>query len=371
MMLGEIKALYQEYTEKVRQLEAESSPTDGLLGFGRKISDDRCHDLFAEQLEDMLKKFADSKPSSDEIYAVLEYICHAPAEYSEPESAYWMLNAVHGLVCGLAEGLSHDDAQRLMKQYETDIPRHKRLPVQKKLWNILKHNGNSKKSCPKVMEVEKMTEIEALRERHSVRSYQDKKIEKEKITELNKLITECNTQGNLHIQLLEDAGDTFSRIFDKFLGLNSAPSAVACIGHDDDTLDERVGYYGQKIVLLAQQLGLNTCWAGTYNPKKVEADIGNGERLAIVIALGYGTNGGKQRKSKSPEQVVRGGTDGKPDWFMKGVEAALLAPTALNQQKFEIVLNDDGKAEIIDKGGAFSKIDKGIVKYNFEVGADY
>ena len=33
-------------------------------------------------------------------------------------------------------------------------------------------------------------------------------------------------------------------------------------------LEEKVGYYGEKIVILAQSLGLNTCWAGlTY--KKV------------------------------------------------------------------------------------------------------
>ena len=176
-----------------------------------------------------------------------------------------------------------------------------------------------------------MTELEALKERHSVRSYQDKKIEKDKIQKLNELIAECNTKGNLHIQLLEDAGDAFNRILNKFMGLASAPSIIACIGHNDDTLDERIGYYGQKIVLFAQQLGLNTCWSGTYSPKKVNAEIKNGERLAIVIALGYGTNNGSPRRSKSPEQVVRGGIHNKPEWFINGVNAALLAPTAINQ----------------------------------------
>ncbi len=215
-----------------------------------------------------------------------------------------------------------------------------------------------------------MTELEAIKERHSVRSYQDKKIESEKIQKLNELIKKCNSEGNLNIQLVEDAGKTFNKLLNKFMGLGSAPSVIACIGKDDETLDERIGYYGQKIVLYAQMLGLNTCWAGTFNKKNVDADIKNGERLAIVIAIGYGVNNGKSRKSKSAEQVVRGGITDKPDWFMKGVEAALLAPTAVNQQQFEIVLNDDNSVEIIDKGGIFSKIDKGIVKYNFEVGAN-
>lgn len=214
-----------------------------------------------------------------------------------------------------------------------------------------------------------MTELEALRQRHSVRSYQAKKIEAEKVAQLNELIAQCNQEGNLQLQLLEDAGNTFNRMLSKLMGLGSAPSVIACIGPDDETVDERIGYYGQKIVLFAQMLGLNTCWAGTFNAKNVPANRTPGDKLPLVIAIGYGVNGGRVRKSKSANDVTVGGIEGKPEWFRKGVEAALLAPTAINQQKFEIALKEDGTAEIIDKGGILSKIDKGIVKYNFEVGA--
>lgn len=57
-----------------------------------------------------------------------------------------------------------------------------------------------------------------------------------------------------------------------------------------------------------------------------------------------------------------------PDWFKKGIDAALLAPTAMNQQKFKFILNDNkvkAKAGI----GFYSKIDLGIAKYHFEIGA--
>jgi len=215
-----------------------------------------------------------------------------------------------------------------------------------------------------------MTIKEAILERHSVRNYQDKAIEKEKIDELNELIQECNDEGNLHIQLLEDAGNTFNRLLNKAMGLGSAPSVIACVGPDDDTLDERVGYYGEKIVLRAQQLGLNTCWAGTYNRKNVKASVSDNERLAIVIALGYGINQGKPRKSKTVDQVIKGSESDMPQWFIEGVKMALLAPTAVNQQKFEIVLKGDDQYEVIDKGGILSKIDKGIVKCHFEIGAE-
>ncbi|MCQ2082075.1 MAG: nitroreductase [Lachnospiraceae bacterium] len=213
-----------------------------------------------------------------------------------------------------------------------------------------------------------MTTKEAIMERHSVRNYEDKNIENEKLNELNAFIDKCNEEGNLHIQLLEDAGNTFNRLLNRAMGLGSAPSVIACVGKDDETLDERIGYYGEKIVLLAQSLGLNTCWAGTYNKKNVKAEILNDERLAIVIAIGYGKNPGKPHKSKSVQDVIKGNEKDMPDWFLEGVKMALLAPTAVNQQKFEIALKDDSY-EIIDKGGILSKIDKGIVKCHFEIGA--
>lgn len=214
-----------------------------------------------------------------------------------------------------------------------------------------------------------MTEMEAIRQRHSVRAYRDQKIEAEKFEKLNKLIAYCNEAGNLNLQLLNDAGGTFNRMLSKVMGLASAPSVIACIGPDDETLDERIGYYGQKVVLYAQTMGLNTCWAGTFREKNVPAKRTDGDRLPIVIAIGYGVNGGRNRKSKTAADVVIGSIEGKPDWFIKGVEAALLAPTAVNQQKFEIALKDDNSVEIMDKGGILSKIDKGIVTYNFEVGS--
>ena len=46
----------------------------------------------------------------------------------------------------------------------------------------------------------------------------------------------------------------------------------------------------------------------------------------------------------------------------------MLAPTAVNQQKFLFTLNGD---EVTAKatGGVYSRIDLGIVKYHFEVGS--
>ena len=215
-----------------------------------------------------------------------------------------------------------------------------------------------------------MSELEAIKNRHSVRNYKPEKIEASKVEKLNELISQCNTEGNLHMQFIEDAGKTFNRLLNKAMGLGSAPSVIACVGPDDETVEERIGYYGERVVLAAQDMGLNTCWAATFNEKNVQADIADGERLVIVIAIGYGENNGKPHKSKSMNDVIEGSGD-RPYWFNYGVEMALLAPTAINQQKFLITLNEDGTVSFTDKGGVHSKVDLGIIKYHFEVGARY
>ncbi len=214
-----------------------------------------------------------------------------------------------------------------------------------------------------------MNEIEAIRERHSVRNYTPEHIQAEKIVKLNEKIRELNEEGNLHLQLMEDAGNTYNRLLNRAMGLGSAPSVIACVGPEDDTLEQRIGYYGEKLVLFAQSLGLNTCWAGTFNKKNIGAEVREGEKLVISIAIGYGQDKGRPHKSKTMEQVIEAKGE-RPFWFNNGVEMALLAPTAMNQQKFVIRLNEDQSVEFIDKGGFFSQVDLGIIKCHFEIGSE-
>ncbi len=213
-----------------------------------------------------------------------------------------------------------------------------------------------------------MNEIDAIRQRHSVRQYKSDRIEDEKVALIKAKIGELNAEGDLHLQFIEDADKTYNKLFNRVAGLGSAPSVIACVGKDDKSLDQRVGYYGEKLVLYAQTLGLNTCWTGTFNRKNISADIPDGERLVISIAIGYGKDPGKERKTKSKEQLSEASSQ-RPEWFEKGVEMAMLAPTAINQQKFLIKLNDDESVAFIDKGGVLSQVDLGIVKCHFELGS--
>lgn len=213
-----------------------------------------------------------------------------------------------------------------------------------------------------------MTIKEAMKERHSVRQYMEKPLGPEVIRALEQEILACNQESGLHIQLVTNepkAFDGFMAHYGKFSGVTNY---IAMIGKKGADLEETCGYYGERLVLLAQTLGLNTCWvAMTYSKIKTAFTVGKGEKLCIVIALGYGKNQGVAHKSKSAEAVMK--TDQPaPDWFKKGVEAALLAPTAMNQQKFLFTL--EGNRVSAKAGmGFYSKIDLGIAKYHFEIGA--
>ncbi|MBQ6441973.1 MAG: nitroreductase family protein [Lachnospiraceae bacterium] len=213
-----------------------------------------------------------------------------------------------------------------------------------------------------------MSKIDAIKKRHSVRNYKQEKIHKDRVDLIQEKILELNLDGNLNLQFIEDAGNTYNKLLNKMAGLGSAPSVIACVGPDDKTLEQRVGYYGEQLVLYAQEIGLNTCWAGTFNKKMIPAKVNADERLVITIAIGYGSDQGKPHKSKSMEQVIDVKGE-RPLWFNKGVEMVLLAPTAINQQKFLIRLNDDESVEFIDKGGFFSQVDLGIVRCHFEIGS--
>jgi hypothetical protein len=213
--------------------------------------------------------------------------------------------------------------------------------------------------------------LEAIKKRHSVRQYTDEKIEGDIKKDLLDVIDKCNRESGLNIQLCLDDEEIFnSSFFARFTSFNNVKNCIAIVGKKSKDLDEKAGYYGEKIVIAATQLGLNTCWvAGGYNKNKINVEIEKDEKLVIVIAIGYGIDDGKSHKVK-PLEKLGSAKDKMPDWFKKGLESAQLAPTARNQQKFKFTLLNENLVKAETSFGFFTKIDLGIAKYHFEIGSD-
>ena len=219
-----------------------------------------------------------------------------------------------------------------------------------------------------------MTLQEAIEARHSVRKYIDKEIPADVIAVLQDRIAEYNKVGNLNIQLVLNETKAFTGMlaYGKFSGVRNY---LVMVGKKSTDLDERIGYYGEHLVLLVQTLGLNTCWVGLSYRKVPEAyNVGKDEKLACMIALGYGETQGVSHKIKSIEEVSNA-SDITPSWFRKGVEAVLLAPTAVNQQKFSfeyLGLKNNRHQVCVKKGFSmigYTQMDLGIAKCHFEIGA--
>lgn len=220
-----------------------------------------------------------------------------------------------------------------------------------------------------------MTIQEAIVARHSVRAYKEQPLTQDVVKALEEKIAELNREGNLHIQLILNEPKAFQGTLAKYGKFRGVNNYIVVAGKKADDLDERVGYYGEHLVLFAQTLGLNTCWVGlSYSKVPGTYILEDGEKIACYIAIGYGESQGVGHKIKTVEQVSNA-SDTTPSWFKKGVEAALLAPTAVNQQKFsfEYVGMKDGHHQVQAKKGfsmiGYTKIDLGIAKYHFEVGA--
>ena len=234
------------------------------------------------------------------------------------------------------------------------------------------------------MSRELMTEWEAVKARISCRAYQDRRIDNETLSLLSDLVDRLNDESGLHIQLLTTDGQSqpllklAPAMFD-----GPAYSYAALVGDADALSGEKIGYYGEKLVLYATQLGLGTCWvAGTYDRSTACAVVGEGEQLWSVIPMGYSA-----AKLPIKQRMIRASIRARdrklpqfvesdlpfselPEWFRTAVESVRLGPSAVNQQPVNFVWNKENVAAKLWKPAkGMALIDLGIAKYHFEVGA--
>ena len=215
--------------------------------------------------------------------------------------------------------------------------------------------------------------IDAIKARHAVRKYTDRPIEAGKISSLRAATEKLNAESGLHLQLVLDEPKAFSSGILKYGAISGVRNYFAMVGKKGREVEEKIGYCGEQLVLLAQTLGLNTCWVGlTFKEVDEVISLADGEQLHCVIALGYGVDAGKQHPLKPIEKFYE--AEGEiPEWFRRGMDAAVLAPTAVNQQKFKFILHEGNKVSAEPTfsltGRSYLYYDLGIVKCHFEIGA--
>ena len=200
-----------------------------------------------------------------------------------------------------------------------------------------------------------------MKKRRSIRKYKDEPVSQDILRILEENIERINAEHNLHFQVMTNNKSAFKNIFAKYGGFKNPANYISLVAKKDD--DISVGYYGEELVLLLESLDIGTCWiAGSYKKANTLAEIKEDEKLYCIISFGYKDEERGPHKSKKISQVLKGEAS---DLIIKGVEASLLAPTAINMQNFEFEIKNSN-VYLRKKFGFFSLINLGIVKYHFE-----
>ena len=208
----------------------------------------------------------------------------------------------------------------------------------------------------------------AIRARHSVRSYTDAPLPQAAIDALNESIAACNARYGVHMQLAVNDEKVFRGMMARYGKFYGVKNYITLAGTPAPDLQERLGYCGAKLALEAQMLGLNTCFVAlTYKKREAKRLLAGEQKLVCILAVGYGQTQGVPHRSK-PLSAVCDAPEDAPAWFWKGMECALLAPTAMNQQRFLFSLTGN-TVRAQAKAGFYTELDLGIAKYFFECGA--
>lgn len=223
------------------------------------------------------------------------------------------------------------------------------------------------------MELTRQELIKAIESRHSVRQYDDtREIPSDILATVNEAMDKINAANpTLAFRLVADEPRAFGGRWPSYGNFKGVKHYIVIAGDKGKDTDILCGLKGEELVLLLQHLGLNSCWVGlTY--KKIEGAFELPEKSVIrcLIAFGYGVDpSGRKHQIKVPDQVSNISLS-SPKWFNEGVRLALLAPTAVNQQKFffEYHKPDMVTAKARFSMIGYSNIDLGIALTHFKIG---
>lgn len=207
--------------------------------------------------------------------------------------------------------------------------------------------------------------LDIMRKRHSVRSFRSLEIGSAAADILDGYIDGINKEYGVSLRLVTGEAKAFGGLISKIGTFKNVHSYFVVAAPKDKEFE--AGYCGELALLKAAELGINSCWVGmTYSKGFVRAE--GADKIFAVIALGYGDNNGIPHNSKPIEKLCS--CRGEPQWFMRGMEGAMLAPTAMNRQKF--FFKWDGRQVTAQAGaGVGTVLDLGIAVCHFELASGH
>lgn len=222
-----------------------------------------------------------------------------------------------------------------------------------------------------------MNDLEAIEQRKSRRSYLGTSIEHGKLNVIHNMIEKYNQEANLSIRIVKDGSEAFNSVKKSYGLFKGVKTLIALIGKKDDIhLKEKIGYYGELLVLEATKLSLGTCWVGgTFDSKSNIFTTMEDEVLVIVITIG---NVAKEtlkeklvhkivaRKAKTLNEFYTADCP-VPEWFVNGLKFVQKAPSAVNRQPVKFEYKGGEIRVFVEDSYRFDLIDLGIAKAHFSI----
>ena len=228
--------------------------------------------------------------------------------------------------------------------------------------------------------------IDAIDKRISCRAFTDEPLDAPTLDALKAKVEELNKQSGLHFQIYGPDSEGFVISMNRAMFAGDPPAYAALVGPTGDIEEEKLGYFGEALVLYATELGLGTCWvASTYDKATTRVELASGEELHDVVPIGFAPEkmpfkqrtirNTIRRKSKKLSDLFEGPMplDQAPEWIQACIDAVWKAPSAINMQPVKFTWEGEGtpvKAVIAPERTRLEPTDLGIAKYHFKVVAD-
>ncbi len=235
------------------------------------------------------------------------------------------------------------------------------------------------------MDTEQMDLAAAIDRRVSCRAYEQRPLMAGMLAVLRAEAEAACLATGLHFELHVPEQDGSRLALSPRMFAGEPAAYVTCVGPSDPVSLEKIGYYGERLVLLATTLGLGSCWvAGTFDRKQTTCEVPEGEALHDVIPLGIAMKEVpfKQRsirkairaKSKRQAKLYVGptGLAEAPAWVQKGIDAVWKGPSAVNEQPVVFEQETYGaplRAALPRVRRDMVYTDLGIAKLHFELAA--
>ena len=221
---------------------------------------------------------------------------------------------------------------------------------------------------------------EAMYKRHSRRSYLREKLRDEDAAFLKERIHMYNQKHGLHMKLVCGHPEIFKGFRNSYGMFHNVENFIMMMGNSRDVyMQEKLGYFGERLILEAVERNMGTCWVGgTFAKDALKPYVKEDEKLYCVIAIGYTAHKktlkeqlishATRRRGKTVEEMSDI-TAYSPDWMKNGMEAVQLAPSALFKQPVRFRQEKDRVYAEVAHTDSFEMVDLGIAMMHFEIGA--